>query len=365
MAENEWLAKDFYKVLGVSKDADEATITKAYRKLARKYHPDLNKTKEAEEKFKDVSEAYDVLKDSQTRQHYDAIRQFGAGGARFAGGAGGAGGFDASSFSDIFSMFNGGTGMGNMGGMGGNGSRIRFATSGAGPNMGDIFSMFSGGRQNPGASGFQSANNFGDEQYESAQNQNVPTKGDDITTDIKLTFKQAFKGATVSLRAAGSTFKTHIPAGVKNGQKIRLKSKGKPGRFGGSAGDLYLQVHVEESNKFTLRANDLVATLPLTLSEAVHGAKVTLNDVDGNPVTFKVPACSSSGDEVRVKGAGVPGANGDFVGIVQIRLPQRANMLLKRVAKEFDKTAGESYAEEINNLRQNQCKNKLRKVKVK
>ncbi|EIK81993.1 J domain-containing protein [Gardnerella sp. KA00603] len=350
MAENEWLAKDFYKVLGVSKDADEATITKAYRKLARKYHPDLNKTKEAEEKFKDVSEAYDVLKDSQTRQRYDAIRQFGAGGARFAGGAGGAGGFDASSFSDIFSMFNGGAGMGAMGG---NGSRIRFASSGAGPNMGDIFSMFGGGRQNSGASGFQSANSFAGEQYESAQNQNVPTKGDDITTDIKLTFKQAFKGATVSLRAAGETFKTHIPAGVKNGQKIRLKGKGKPGRFGGSAGDLYLQVHVEESNKFTLRANDLVATLPVTLSEAVHGAKVTLNDVDGNAVTFKVPAGSSSGDEIRAQGSGVPGSNGDFIGIVQIRVPKRATMLLKHAAKEFDKTAGESYSEEINNLRQN------------
>lgn len=137
MAENEWLAKDFYKVLGVSKDADEDTITKAYRKLARKYHPDLNKTKEAEEKFKDVSEAYDVLKDKQTRARYDAIRQFGAGGARFAGGAG-AGGFDASGFSDIFSSMFGGSPMGG-------GSRVRFSTSGAGPDMGNIFSMFTGG----------------------------------------------------------------------------------------------------------------------------------------------------------------------------------------------------------------------------
>lgn len=347
MAENEWLAKDFYKVLGVSKDADEATITKAYRKLARKYHPDLNKTKEAEEKFKDVSEAYDVLKDSQTRQRYDAIRQFGAGGARFAGGAGGAGGFDASSFSDIFSMFNGGAGMG------GNGSRIRFTTSGAGPNMGDIFSMFSGSQQNPSASGFQSANNFGSAQYAQSQPENMPEVGEDITTNITLTFKQAFKGATVSLRAAGTTFKTHIPAGVKAGQKIRLKGKGKPGKFGGAAGDLYLQVHVEESNTFTLRGNNLVAALPLTLSEAVHGAKVMLNDVDGKPVTFKVPAGSSSGDEIHVEGAGVPGAHGDFIGIVQIHIPKRATMLLKHAAKEFDKTAGDAYVAEVKKLRQN------------
>ena len=135
MAENEWLSKDFYKVLGVSKDASDQEITKAYRKLARQYHPDLNKTKEAEEKFKDISEAYDVLSNKDSRQKYDAIRQFGMGGARFAGGAGG-GGFDAGGFSDIFgSMFGGG-----------NGSHIRFQTNGGGPtNINDIFSMFGGG----------------------------------------------------------------------------------------------------------------------------------------------------------------------------------------------------------------------------
>ncbi len=355
MAENEWLAKDFYKVLGVSKDADEATITKAYRKLARKYHPDLNKTKEAEEKFKDVSEAYDVLKDKQTRQRYDAIRQFGAGGARFAGGAGGAGGFDASSFSDIFSMFNDGSG---MGGMGGNGSRIRFTSSGAGPNMSDIFSMFGAAGQPQGSgfsggfpNGYQSAGGF-EGGYADAQQANTPERGDDITTPITLTFKQSFKGATVSLRSGGESFKTHIPAGVKNGQKIRLKAKGKPGKFGGEAGDMYLQVHVEPSDRFTLCDYDVVTNLPLTLSEAVHGAKITLSNVDGEPVTCKVPAGSSSGDEVRVEGAGVPGRNGDFVGIVQIHIPKRSTMLLKHAAKEFDKTAGDDYIKEVTKLRQ-------------
>ena len=119
MAENEWLSKDFYKVLGVSKDASDDDIKKAYRKLARKYHPDVNKTKEAEEKFKDISEAYDVLSKKEDRQKYDAIRQFGMGGARFAGGSGG---FDASGFSDIFgSMFGQGAG--------GNGSPTTSTTS--------------------------------------------------------------------------------------------------------------------------------------------------------------------------------------------------------------------------------------------
>lgn len=344
MAENEWLAKDFYKILGVSKDADEDAITKAYRKLARKYHPDLNKTKEAEEKFKDVSEAYDVLKDKQMRARYDAIRQFGAGGARFAGGAG-AGGFDASRFSDIFSSMFGGSPMGG-------GSRVRFSTSGAGPDMGNIFSMFTGGA---GAQSSQAG--FGGADYEqyaqSAQSatQNAPERGEDITTSIKLTFKQAFKGATVSLRSGGESFKTHIPAGVKDGQKIRLKSKGKPGKFGGASGDMYLQVQVEKSEQFSIEGCDLVATLPLTLSEAVHGAKVTLKNVDGEPIVFKVPSGTSSGSRIRVEGAGVPGKNGAFVGIAQIHVPKKSTMAVKHAAKEFEKACGEDYEQEVKDLR--------------
>lgn len=344
MAENEWLAKDFYKILGVSKDADEDAITKAYRKLARKYHPDLNKTKEAEEKFKDVSEAYDVLKDKQMRARYDAIRQFGAGGARFAGGAG-AGGFDASGFSDIFSSMFGGSPMGG-------GSRVRFSTSGAGPDMGNIFSMFTGGA---GAQSSQAG--FGGADYEqyaqSAQSatQNAPERGEDITTSIKLTFKQAFKGATVSLRSGGESFKTHIPAGVKDEQKIRLKSKGKPGKFGGASGDMYLQVQVEKSEQFSIEGCDLVATLPLTLSEAVHGAKVTLKNVDGEPIVFKVPSGTSSGSRIRVEGAGVPGKNGAFVGIAQIHVPKKSTMAVKHAAKEFEKACGEDYEQEVKDLR--------------
>ena len=165
MAENEWLSKGFYKVLGVSKDATDAEITKAYRKLARKYHPDLNKTKEAEEKFKDISEAYDVLSNKENRQKYDAIRQFGMGGARFAGGSG-QGGFDAGAFSDIFgSMFGGGAGMG------GNGSRIRFQTNGGGnPNLNDIFSMFGGGAGGPGAG--SAYERYGADDYEQPQPEN-------------------------------------------------------------------------------------------------------------------------------------------------------------------------------------------------
>ena len=331
MAENEWLSKDFYKVLGVSKDATEADITKAYRKLARKYHPDLNKTKEAEEKFKDISEAYDVLSNKDNRQKYDAIRQFGMGGARFAGGSG-QGGFDASGFSDIFgSMFGGAAGQG--------GQRIRFSTSGGGnPNLNDIFSMFGGAAGQSAGAGYGSSP-YGGYEEEAPR----PQRGEDRNSKIKLTFRQAVKGATVSLRVDGKQFKTHVPAGVSDGQKIRIAGKGKPGLYGGKNGDMYLTVHVTEDPRFTMRGDDLVMTLPVTVGEAVSGAKIDVRDIDGETVTFKVPAGSSSGTEVRVSGKGVRKANetGDLIGIVEIHVPAKPGLVLKHAAKEFDKASGD------------------------
>ena len=303
MAENEWLSKDFYKVLGVSKDATDDEITKAYRKLARKYHPDLNKTKEAEEKFKDISEAYDVLSNKDNRQKYDAIRQFGMGGARFAGGSG-AGGFDAGAFSDIFG------------------------------------SMFGGGAGGPAGAG----NPYGGSYEQAAQ----PEDGEDRNSKINLTFRQSVKGATVSLSADGKKFKTHVPAGVCDGQKIRIPGKGKPGRNGGKNGDLYLQINVAEDPKFSLRKRDIIMDLPITVGQAVAGAKVTAQDIDGNEVTFKVPAGSSSGTEVRISGRGVANrqGDGDLIGRVQIRIPDKPSLKVKHAAKEFDKECGD-FADEL------------------
>ena len=331
MAENEWLTKDFYKVLGVSKDASDSDITKAYRKLARKYHPDLNKTKEAEEKFKDISEAYDVLSDKQQRQKYDAIRQFGMGGARFAGGSG-QGGFDASGFSDIFgSMFGGG--------MGGNGSRIRFQTQGGGqPNLNDIFSMF-GGATGAG----QGGSPYSGSPYGGYEQTPQPEQGEDRNSKIGLTFRQAVKGATVSLSVDGKKFKAHVPAGVKDGQKIKLAGKGKPGRNGGKPGDLYLTVGVKSDSRFSMRGHDIVMTLPVTVGEAVAGAKIDATDIDGNIVTFKVSAGSSSGSEVIIAGKGVQVGNqpGDLIGRIEIHVPAKPGMALKHAAKEFDKESGD------------------------
>ena len=328
MAENEWLSKDFYKVLGVSKDASDDDIKKAYRKLARKYHPDVNKTKEAEEKFKDISEAYDVLSKKEDRQKYDAIRQFGMGGARFAGGSGG---FDASGFSDIFgSMFGQGAG--------GNGSRIRFSTSGGGPNnINDIFSMFGGGAGGPGAG--SAYERYGADDYEQPQ----PENGEDRNSKISLTLRQAVKGATVSLSVDGKKFKAHVPAGVKDGQKIKLAGKGKLGINGGKAGDLYLHVTVKPDATFSMRGHDIVMDLPVTVGQAVAGGKVEAKDIDGNPVTFKVPAGSSSGAEVKLTGLGVQRSNqpGDLIGRVQIMVPAKPGLAVKHAAKEFDEKAGD------------------------
>ena len=272
-----------------------------------------------------------MLSNKENRQKYDAIRQFGMGGARFAGGSG-QGGFDAGAFSDIFgSMFGGGAGMG------GNGSRIRFQTNGGGnPNLNDIFSMFGGGAGGPGAG--SAYERYGADDYEQPQ----PENGEDRNSKIRLTFRQAVKGATVSLSTDGKKFKTHIPAGVHDGQKIRLTGKGKPGRNGGKNGDLYLHITVAEDPKFTLRGRDIIMPLPITVSQAVNGAKVTAKDIDGNEITFKVPAGSSSGAEVRISGKGVvnPHENGDLVGRVEIRVPEHPNLVAKHAAKEFDKACG-------------------------
>lgn len=261
------------------------------------------------------------------------------GGARFAGGSG-AGGFDAGAFSDIFgSMFGAGAGAGAYG-TGGNGSRIRFQTGGGNPNINDIFSMFGGGAGGPAGAG----NPYGGSYEQAAQ----PEDGEDRNSKINLTFRQSVKGATVSLSADGKKFKTHVPAGVRDGQKIRIPGKGKPGRNGGKNGDLYLQINVAEDPKFSLRKRDIIMDLPITVGQAVAGAKVTAQDIDGNEVTFKVPAGSSSGTEVRISGRGVANrqGDGDLIGRVQIRIPDKPSLKVKHAAKEFDKECGD-FADEL------------------
>lgn len=328
MAESDWLKKDYYKILGVSDSASEEEINKAFRKMARKYHPDLNHSPGAAEKFKDVNEAYDVLHNKKQRQRYDAIRRFGAGGARFTSG-GSNGGFSSDDFSSLF-----GDVFSNMGA--GNG-RVRFTTSGGGPGFSQMFSSFGpsmgGGR---GASGNVP---FG-EDYESYQSQAPqPENGRDLHSSVSLTFRQAVDGATVQLRVGGRSFRARIPAGIRDGQQIRLPGRGGLGSNGGSNGDLYLRVDVGDDPVFTMRGNDLERALPLTVAEAGTGAVVTTHDFEGNAVKVRVPVGTSSGTRLRVRGRGVKTTNGtgDLLLRVEIRLPKRMSLKAKHDLNEFDK----------------------------
>lgn len=200
MAENEWLSKDFYKVLGVSKDATDAEITKAYRKLARKYHPDLNKTKEAEEKFKDISEAYDVLSNKENRQKYDAIRQFGMVAQRFAGGSRPGrlrrGRVLRHLRLDVRWRRRHGR------------QRLAYPLPDQWRRQSEPQRHLLDVRRRCGRPGRGSAyERYGTDDYEQPQ----PENGEDRNSKIRLTFRQAVKGATVSLSADGKKFKTHIP----------------------------------------------------------------------------------------------------------------------------------------------------------
>lgn len=319
MAENEWLTKDFYQVLGVPQEADAAQITKAYRKLARQYHPDVNKSPQAEEKFKSISEAYDVLSDAEQRQKYDAIRKFGAGGARFTGGAG-TGGFSGAGFADVFSSMFGGGGARSSG---------RYS-SGSAQQMGDMFSSMFGGGRSYGGYGFE---------QRQRPSQPTPERGKDITSAIALTLRQAVKGATVSLAVSGKKFKTHIPAGVHEGQKIRLSGRGKEGKNGGTNGDMYLTIHVKNHEVWRMEEGHLVAHVPISVGQAVAGAKVKVATLDGDEVTVKIPAGSSSGDKVSAGHFDTAGKRFDMFAQISIQVPKNPSSSLKKIARSFDEAS--------------------------
>lgn len=299
MSGEDWLQKDFYKVLGVSKDADEATIKKAYRKLARTWHPDQNKgNPEAEERFKEIGEAYTVLSNPEQRQQYDAIRAMGAGG--FRGGAGGAGASGVN-FEDIFGAFGGG-----------NGGNVRFSTSGSGAgfNLDDILGAFGG---------FGGGSSRGSSPYQQA-----PQKGEDLHASTRITLKQSLSGVNIKLAVSGKPMTVKVPKGIKDGQSVRLRGKGKASINGGSAGDLIVTIHVEEDPVYSREGNDLRMTLPVTFAEATLGANVELPLIDGSTVTVKVPAGSDSGRTLRLKGRGVATkkGTGDLLATISVVVPK-------------------------------------------
>ncbi|WP_106815489.1 DnaJ C-terminal domain-containing protein [Microbacterium timonense] len=313
MASQDWFDKDFYSVLGVSKDVSEADLKKTYRKLARKYHPDSNQgDAAAEAKFKEISEAYSVLSDPEQRTEYDQIRAMGSGARFTAGGQGGAGGFE-----DVFSMFNQGRGG-------------RYQTA---EDFDDIFAMFN---QQQRGTGFGSGR-FG-QPSGGYRGFGGPTRGADVTARTTIDFVTATKGETITLQGEdGKPFKVKIPAGVADGQKIRLRGRGRPSPDGGENGDIVVQVTVRPHPVFSREGLNLRVTVPVTFTEAALGATIEVPTLGGDPVRLRVAPGTPSGRVLRVKGRGVQTAKGtgDLLAEVQVAVPSHLDDAAREALERF------------------------------
>jgi molecular chaperone DnaJ len=285
-------SKDYYQLLGVKKTATEDEIKKAYRTLAKKFHPDKNKgNKDAENKFKEISEAYAVLSDKTKREQYDRLgsEAFGAGGQNpFAG-------FDFSDF-----MNTGGARGRRSSGSSRGGSRTVDFT--------DLFGdLFGGGGGGGGGRGFEPE----------------PHRGGDIEAEATIDFRDAIQGTTMELRSSdGGTTKVKIPEGVADGQRLRIRGKGQPG-MGGPAGDLQLLVHVRPHPFYERRGDNIYIELPITIGEAVKGGEIEVPTIHG-PVRARIPAGTQGGQTFRLTGKGVKRKNtaGDHYYKVQIAVPR-------------------------------------------
>ena len=329
--------RDYYDVLGIDRNADEKTIKKAYRKLAKKYHPDTNAgNPDAADKFKEVNEAYDILSDPKKKKMYDQFGHaaFEAGADPGAGaGAGGFGGFQG----------------------GGNGSYQEFHFNGE--NMDDIFgdifgNMFhgshGGGFHNGfGGSGFHSGSGFG-----GFHQQDFPQKGSNVKASINVTFDEAAFGADkrISLSSpdgssgAPQTLQVHIPAGIDTGKSIRLKGKGMPGTGGGEPGDLLLKVTVGTRPGYERKGSDVYTTISIPYTTAVFGGEATVPTLYGN-VICKIREGMQSGSKIRLRGKGIvsmknPSIRGDQYVTIQIQVPQNLNYTAKEKLHEYARACG-------------------------
>jgi molecular chaperone DnaJ len=376
----EWFDKDFYATLGVPKNASPSEIKKAYRKLAQKHHPDANAgNKESEERFKEISSAYDVLGDEEKRKQYDQVREMAASGyvgdfSRGPGRTGAAGGGRVRYENVDFS----GGGFGDIG------------------DLGDLFSMFGGGGGGVGTRG----------------RRRTSVRGADLEAGVSISFDEAMSGTTVPVRITGPArcdtcggsgaapgtspttcpqcagtgsvsvnqgpfsiaqscprcggrgqiiehscptcggsgtvqktrmFSVRIPPGVKDGARIRVKGRGEPGPQGSPPGDLYVVVHVAPHPLFGRKGSDLTLDLPVSYPEAALGANVRVPTLNG-PVTLKVPSGTQPGRTFRIRGKGAPkkGGRGDMLVTVNVPVPKRVSREEKDLLKRLREAEGES-----------------------
>ena len=330
--------RDYYEVLGVGRNADAKEIKRAYRKLAKKYHPDMNLgDKQAEQKFKEVTEAYNVLSDSEKKKLYDQYgfaafeEGFGGAGSHGAGSQGGFGGFDG----------------GFNYNQGGNGGFHEYHFEGGNMDdmediFGDLFgNMFHGQKSSGfGGSGFHSqyGSNFG--------GRNASAKGSDLRSEVSVSLEEAAFGCERMIRlsdpsgsGAVQTLKVHIPAGIENGKSIRLKGKGNPGFNGGPAGDLFLKVNVAEKQGFERKGMDIYTTVEVPFTTAVFGGEARVSTLYGD-VIVRIPEGTQSGRKIRLRGKGIvsmkdSSVHGDQYAVVRIKVPADLSPEAKAKLKEF------------------------------
>lgn len=359
--------QDYYELLGVAKNADATAIKKAYRKLAKKYHPDMNPgDKQAEQKFKEVTEAYNVLSDTEKKKLYDqygfAAFEEGSGNPYGSGGQNGAGG-----------GFHGGFGGFDFG-QGGNGyHEYHFENSNMG-DMGDIFGDIFGDMFHGGSSGghrsysFHSDGNGGFHQYYSNgsgadgfgqgshfggfgqgggfHGGQFRQKGSDIHADVTVSFDDAAFGCEKMIHLKDEngqvqSLKVTIPAGIDTGKTVRLKGKGNPGFNGGEAGDLLLKVKVGDRAGFERKGMDVYTNISIPFTTAVLGGEAVVPTLNGN-VICKIRPGTQSGSKIRLKGKGIVSmkdrsVHGDEYAVVQIQVPKNLNETAKEKLKEFAK----------------------------
>ncbi|MDR1430698.1 MAG: DnaJ domain-containing protein [Propionibacteriaceae bacterium] len=290
MSTKDWLEKDYYQILGVSKQASDTEIKKAFRKLAQQYHPDANKDNPgAEEKFKDVSEAYAVIGNSKNRKEYDEARSLFGSGYRFAAGPSG----QSPDMNDIL----------------------------GGRNISDLLGgLFGGG----GFSGFGQQSDF-----------RRPQRGGDVETQATISFNDALNGATINVAGLSGNVQTRVPAGVKDGQRIKIKGKGQPGADGGPNGDMFVKIGVTGHRLFGRKGKDVTLAAPVTFAEAALGTEIEVPTLAGGKVRLRIPAGTPNGQTFRVRSRseGEP----DMLVNVEIEVPKTLDDAARQQLAEYAK----------------------------